>query len=137
MIETDNLAVACGESPLGYTYWLCRSAEDFAVACGESPLGYTGTNQRNKLVMLWLVGNRRSDTLARLDTSSTFSLWLVGNRRSDTLYRQSQFVETRCGLWGIAARIHSVNRRQARNKAVACGESPLGYTAAGLGTHPK
>ena len=34
---------------------------------------------------MWLVGNRRSDTLRSVITSLRLGLWLVGNRRSDTL----------------------------------------------------
>ena len=34
---------------------------------------------------LWLVGNRRSDTLGVRAVGSARMLWLVGNRRSDTL----------------------------------------------------
>ena len=36
--------------------------------------------------------------------------------------------ELSCGLWGIAARIHCLVSQAQRRFAVACGESPLGYT---------
>ena len=149
-IDACHGAVACGESPLGYTPIGAVSAAKIAVACGESPLGYTAVFQLSKPPRLWLVGNRRSDTLARNASSTGFSLWLVGNRRSDTLLfnlaiarmvlwlvgnrrsdtleQRSQSKKTRCGLWGIAARIHWPQCLIITGRAVACGESPLGYT---------
>ena len=165
-------AVACGESPLGYTGgdWGAAAAE--AVACGESPLGYTNAAMFERVYVLWLVGNRRSDTLLSLFHPPSYTLWLVGNRRSDTLVavvlpsaprlwlvgnrrsdtlsRQRATAHTSlwlvgnrrsdtliyadlkrdscCGLWGIAARIHFVGSALLLGRAVACGESPLGYT---------
>ena len=60
-----------------------------AVACGESPLGYTIDRAVQSAIELWLVGNRRSDTLVTVLANENRLLWLVGNRRSDTLlYRQ-------------------------------------------------
>ena len=80
---------------------------------------------------LWLVGNRRSDTLNNRAKRQHRQLWLVGNRRSDTLSDLRIDYLSRCGLWGIAARIH-LNRPHCRaSLAVACGESPLGYTNSG------
>ena len=35
--------------------------------------------------LLWLAGNRRSDTLRMTQTFTVTLLWLAGNRRSDTL----------------------------------------------------
>jgi len=55
---------------------------------------------------LWLAGNRRSDTLTGIWTSIRDTLWLAGNRRSDTLLAGPGLAATRCGLRGIVARIH-------------------------------
>ena len=121
-----------------------------AVACGESPLGYTHHVECGLIIGLWLVGNRRSDTLSSATVRSPVWLWLVGNRRSDTLGSSYHVCSPRCGLWGIAARIHYLLSSQVARDgcglwgiaarihlprfdklkliAVACGESPLGYT---------
>ena len=99
-------AVACGESPLGYTLTLVDEIADCAVACGESPLGYTEV----------------------IRVFQRDSLWLVGNRRSDTLETGGPVDSRCCGLWGIAARIHWPLAIRITVSAVACGESPLGYT---------
>ena len=57
-----------------------------AVACGESPLGYTIGYLRTLMPALWLAGNRRSDTLDVHRVRPWLPmLWLAGNRRSDTL----------------------------------------------------
>ena len=123
----------------------------------ESGLWLAGNRRSDTLAVLgsaaprlWLAGNRRSDTLdVRLPQLEL--LWLAGNRRSDTLCSADAPVAVGCGLRGIAARIHSGQRRPthelplwlAGNRrsdtlavvgqrsalvAVACGESPLGYT---------
>ena len=164
--------MACGESPLGYTnrvnalvcirLWL--------VGNRRSDTLFLGIHER--LPLLWLVGNRRSDTLPRNPRRSSERLWLVGNRRSDTLTgcclshtnscglwgiaarihscklameldascglwgiaarihssRAWSSSDFGCGLWGIAARIHSCRKAWRCSRAVACGESPLGYT---------
>ena len=78
--------------------------------------------------LLWLVGNRRSDTLDGVACVTASQLWLVGNRRSDTLLAWVNVLAASCGLWGIAARIHYIRDESEQNAAVACGESPLGYT---------
>ena len=99
-----------------------------AVACGESPLGYTDLAFWDYELLLWLVGNRRSDTLIDHSRFAALELWLVGNRRSDTLLLIGMRPIISCGLWGIAARIHSLSTQCSTPAAVACGESPLGYT---------
>ena len=176
LIPAVSTAVACGESPLGYTGNSAGEPFRRAVACGESPLGYTRlprTRRRRQLwlagnrrsdtlskhsflgdLLLWLAGNRRSDTLnsprlcptkwlwlagnRRSDTllgvvaMSRKKLWLAGNRRSDTLQSLRSELRLGCGLRGIAARIHSKGRAGDCRGAVACGESPLGYTPSGV-----
>ena len=108
MINSINnrLAVACGESPLGYTLSLVVPAPRWAVACGESPLGYTFYSDRPAEGALWLVGNRRSDTLRHEAIMSTLccGLWGIAARIHFLTWRTVQC--NCCGLWGIAARIH-------------------------------
>ena len=63
------------------------------------------TDERHRGRPLWLAGNRRSDTLPSKPLNSGW-LWLAGNRRSDTLLQPQCAVRPSCGLRGIVARIH-------------------------------
>ena len=119
------VAVACGESSLGYTDQRGDNLDGHAVAlrnrrsdtlkrqnlvgmppavaCGESSLGY--------MKRFWSVGmscglrNRRSDTLA---ASVSYSAQGCGLRESSLGYTSPYGVWRRrgCGLRGIVARIH-------------------------------
>ena len=80
--------------------------------------------------MLWLAGNRRSDTLLKGGIRCPIWLWLAGNRRSDTLGRFDGGREPCCGWQGIVARIHLGPRPGAEVGAVVGRESSLGYTPA-------
>ena len=99
-------AVACGESPLGYTQSPPFDLHGYAVACGESPLGYTFSVQHERYIVLWLVGNRRSDTLGRWCTSDCPCCGLWGIAARIHCRGKACCSRPRCGLWGIAARIH-------------------------------
>ena len=143
--HSRTLAVACGESSLGYTFpsaplrgpvccglrgivarihFLWRAwgtASAVAGACGESSLGYTRGVAVPHFSKLWLAGNRRSDTLIRLEGEGEEKLlWLAGNRRSDTLNCWAgSFTHSRCGLRGIVARIDLFSRQ--RENSRSCG----------------
>ena len=78
-------AVACRESSLRYTNCAAWGIVDQAVACRESSLRYTGACRTSCPRCL---------------------LWLAGNRRSDTLQTVIQYHAWSCGLQGIVAQIH-------------------------------
>ena len=81
--------------------------------------------------MLWLAGNRRSDTLRARSRRRACSAVACGE--SSLGYTHGRNVAPRpycCGLRGIVARIHWPKCRGLRPRAVACGESSLGYTRA-------
>src|SRR5205823_1041882 len=79
---------------------------------------------------LWLVGNRRSDTLRAPRSHWPQPLWLVGNRRSDTLGIEA--VQSRDGLWLVGNRrsdtLSVATDCTTSRIAVACRESSLRYT---------
>ena len=104
-------AVACGESPLGYTGARLLVSITGAVACGESPLGYTSPKLARSRPTLWLVGNRRSDTLVFLRQTECLSCGLWGIAARIHFEGYGMYRRFRCGLWGIAARIHLSRRR--------------------------
>ena len=127
---TRDSAVACGESPLGYT-----QVESCYLDC--SPLWLAGNRRSDTLaaansrhaLWLWLAGNRRSDTLLDVSQQRAVRLWLAGNRRSDTLMPSAWSAKRM--LWLAGNRRSDTLRGIAgqAGSAVACGESPLGYTS--------
>ena len=146
-------AVACGESPLGYTAATAHRGCHMAVACGESPLGYTTASGQPRQP----IGCGLRGIAARIHCSSRYAATdrtavacgesSLGYTLEPTMLRRSIAVacgesplgytcrsdlhcrRISCGLRGIAARIHcSCGAIPTTWRAVACGESPLGYT---------
>ena len=68
----------------------------------EASFRYNLDNEDYLVLELWLVGKRRSDTIARFVGEPVNVLWLVGKRRSDTI--ATMFTSSGSELWLVGKR---------------------------------